>query len=442
MADGLKLNLKEAIVLKNSQGLIWAINGRGSSGTSAFYWNSPTVFTVDVSYGQTVTFYIFGGPCRVDWGDGTVVTGASKTTSHTYAASTGTYDIHFSSTAPRRVDRPEGLGNNSVVAVKGYYGNGNGTISQIGSDNLTSVPALLPPDIQVLNYAFLGSSVYGTGAQYLNDPNISEWDTSNIVQMRSVFHGCTTFNQPLSGWDTSKVTTMRSMFNTAQGFNQDISGWDVSNVTDMRSMFEGADVFNANISGWNVSKVSSASFMFNGANAFNQDISGWNTSSFTGSLERMFQSAHAFNQDISGWDVSGVTYMRGLFQAAFAFNQDITAWDTSNVTDMAAMFVFATSFNQDLGALKINSVTNMGSMLSFDSFYPTSMSTENYSRTLIGFANSHYAGNAQNNVPFGAATLTYNNTAYTTGNQFNDAVSARNYLVNTAGWTITDGGQV
>ena len=439
MADGLKLNLKEAIVLKNNRGLIWELKGKDSSGAS-FSWNSPTVFTVDVSYGQTVTLQIYGGPCRVDWGDGTVVTGASGTTVHTYAASTGTYDIHVSSSNSRRVDLSTISNNYSVVAIKGYYGNGYGSIARVGSNYLTSVPAILPPDITSLEGAFYRTS--DSGAQFLNDPNISEWNTSNVTNMQATFHGCRDFNQPLSGWDTSKVTTMRSMFNTAQDFNQDISGWNVSNVTDMRSMFEDADVFNANISGWNVSKVSSASFMFNGANAFNQDISGWNTSSFTGSLERMFQSAYAFNQDISGWDVSGVTYMRGLFQAAFAFNQDITAWDTSNVTDMAAMFLFATSFNQDLGALKINSVTNMGSMLSFDSFYPTSMSTENYSRTLIGFANSHYAGNAQNNVPFGAATLTYNNTAYTTGNQFNDAVSARNYLVNTAGWTITDGGQV
>ncbi len=441
MADGLKLNLKEAILLKNAEGTWWEIKGKDNSGAN-FSWSSPIVLTADVSYDQTVTFFI-SGDCRIDWGDGSVETGVSGTVSHTYTASTGTYDIQVSSDGPKRVDRPDGSGNNAVVAVKGYYGGGNGSISRIGSNYLTSVPEVLPPDITSLEQAFFGSSVGDQGSQFLNDPNISGWDISRVTNMRSTFHGCNNFNQPLSSWDVSSVTTMRSMFNHAFDFNQDISGWDVSSVTDMRNMFEDARDFNQDISGWDVSNVTSASFMFLSAEVFNQDISGWDTSSFSGSLERMFQDADAFNQDISSWDVSGVTYMRGLFQATDSFNQDISSWDTSGVTDMASMFFAATAFNQDLGSLPINSVTNMGSMLKGDDvFYPSSMSTENYSRTLIGWANQHYAGNAQDNVPLGADTLTYNNTAYTTGNQFNDAVSARAYLVGTAGWTITDGGQV
>jgi surface protein len=150
-----------------------------------------------------------------------------------------------------------------------------------------------------------------------------------------------------------------------------------------------------------------------------------------------FAGADAFNQDISSWDVSNVTNMRFMFSGAYAFNQDISSWDTSKVTSMQNMFDSATAFNQNLGSLPINSVTNMVDMLRL-----CGMSTENYSRTLIGWANQHFAGNAQNNVTLGATTKTYNNTAYTTGNEFNDAVSARSYLVNTAGWTITDGGQV
>lgn len=60
---------------------------------------------------------------------------------------------------------------------------------------------------------------------------------------------------PFSQWGTSKVTSMRSLFAMQKDFNGDISGWDVSNVDDMYAMFRGAVSFNGDLSGWNVSNV-------------------------------------------------------------------------------------------------------------------------------------------------------------------------------------------
>merc|ERR1711918_82967 len=65
------------------------------------------------------------------------------------------------------------------------------------------------------------------------------------------------------------------MFYEASLFNQDISQWNVSNVTDMRHMFFGASSFNQDISQWNVSNVTNMRRMFNGASSFNQDIGNW-----------------------------------------------------------------------------------------------------------------------------------------------------------------------
>jgi len=137
------------------------------------------------------------------------------------------------------------------------------------------------------------------------------------------------------------------------------------------------------------------------------------------------------------WNTSNVTNFSLAFEYALGFNQNISSWNTSSVTDMSKMFNGASDFNQDLGSWDISNVTTLSAM-----FNSSGLSTENYSRTLIGWANSHFAGNAQDDVSLGAIGVTYNNTAYTTGNQFNDAASARAYLVGTAGWTITDGGQV
>ena len=44
----------------------------------------------------------------------------------------------------------------------------------------------------------------------------------------------------ISQWDTSEVTNMRELFNRKKDFNDDISGWNVSNVTTMEWMFNGA----------------------------------------------------------------------------------------------------------------------------------------------------------------------------------------------------------
>jgi len=95
----------------------------------------------------------------------------------------------------------------------------------------------------------------------------------------------------------------------------------------------------------------------------------------------------------------------------------------------------------------VSSVTSMYGM-----FSSSGLSTENYSRTLIGWANRAYNGGANNgvqsNVPLGASGVQYNNTTYADawpnqpGQQFTDAALARAYLVGIMGWTISDGGQV
>ena len=80
-----------------------------------------------------------------------------------------------------------------------------------------------------------------------NNPknDISNWDTSNVVDMSYMFYE-SSFNQNISNWDVSNVTDMRNMF-YKNAFNQDISKWDISNVTDMDSMFHDSK-FNQNIS--------------------------------------------------------------------------------------------------------------------------------------------------------------------------------------------------
>ena len=198
-----------------------------------------------------------------------------------------------------------------------------------------------------------------------------------------------------------------------------ISTWDVSQVTDMSNLFKFKYDFNDDISIWDVSNVTSMSTMFYNATSFNQDIGAWNVSSVT-AMPYMFARAAAFNKDIGAWNTANVTSMWEMFNQASSFNQYIGAWNTANVTNMSGMFFIASSFNQDVSAWDVSKVSNMTNM-----FEATSLSTNNYDVIL----NSWSQQALQANVAFGAGDINYCNGA-----------AARQSIIGTFGWTITDGG--
>ncbi|MDC0189465.1 BspA family leucine-rich repeat surface protein [Flavobacteriales bacterium] len=222
-------------------------------------------------------------------------------------------------------------------------------------------------------------NIYDTVGEWLEDPVGTEAIYGHI-----------------SDWDVSIVTDMSYMFNNAETFNQDIGGWDVSIVTDMSYMFNNAETFNQDIGGWDVSNVTNMAMMFQNADSFNQDIGDWDVSQVTNMLY-MFTLAYSFNQDIGDWDVSQVTYMQSMFASADSFNQDIGSWDVSNVNDMNEFFGFGAG-----------------------------LSIENYDALLIGWSELEL----QENIDFNGGYSTYCLGA-----------EARQYIIDTFSWNITDGGQ-
>ena len=248
--------------------------------------------------------------------------------------------------------------------------------------------------------------------------NISIWDVSNVTDMTSMFNRAS-FNQDISNWSVNNVTNMSQMF-FYSSFNQPIGNWDVSSVTDMSFMFV-RTAFNQDISNWSVNNVTNMSFMFYRA-SFNQDISNWSVNNVTNMSQMFFYSS--FNQPIGNWDVSSVTDMSFMFVRT-AFNQDISNWSVNNVTNMSYMFYDATAFNQDIGSWDISNVTDMSFM------FLSSLSITNYDNTLIGWNTlDTAAGETQipTNITFGGG-----NSKYCNGE------AARTNLIDTYGWTITDG---
>ncbi|ARV05658.1 hypothetical protein BTO04_02630 [Polaribacter sp. SA4-10] len=195
--------------------------------------------------------------------------------------------------------------------------------------------------------------------------------------------------------------------------------WNVSSVTTMRDAFNDRSSFNGDISNWNVSSVTNMFGMFFKASAFNQDISTWDVSSVT-NIGAMFYQALSFNQDIGSWDVSSAITMFYMFNAALSFNQDIGSWDVRTVINMTYMFYQALEFNQDISSWDVTSVTVMNAM-----FDDSGLSTTNYDVLLNGWSQQ----TVQQNIAFGAAGVAYCN-----------GQDARQKLIDTYGWTFTDGG--
>jgi surface protein len=410
------------------------------------------------------------GTYTIDWGDGTIESKTDSAT-HTYATA-GTYTIRVTG-GLTRINFNNGGDRLKLLQIQNWGTTAWNSFENayFGCSNMTGTFTDAPVLSGVTNMAscFRVCSLFNSA--------IGGWNVSTITNMTAMFNSASAFNQDIGGWNTAAVTSMNNMFSSASAFNQDIGGWNTAAVTSMSSMFSSASAFNQDIGGWNTAAVTSMNSMFSSASAFNQDIGGWNTAAVT-SMSSMFSSASAFNNggsdSIKDWNTAAVTTMSRMFQNASVFNQPIGTWNTAAVTIMEFLFLNATAFNQDLSSWNVSAVNNMESMfrrtvsgsnafnqslaawqlrlagVSMVNMFTQaagtlSLSVENYSRTLIGWANYVAANsNTPASVTLGGGNRQYNDTAYVSGETYNDAVAARAYLVGVApdpAWTITDGGQ-
>lgn len=350
-----------------------------------------------------------------------------------------------------------------------------------------------------LSYTFANCVVFNNGGS----DTIKNWNTSTVTNMNATFAGAYVFNQPIGSWNTANVTSFNSMFANARAFNQPLNTWNTGNALDIRNMFDGAWAFNQNIGAWNLSKctgmntmfrgalafnnggspdinnwdtskVTSPAFrdMFQGATSFNQPIANWSWASASGDSDRMFKGATAFNQPLPNWNFGNTTSLSEMFQNATAFNQNIGSWNLSKVTTLTytfagatafnnggssdinnltlnttaganvnvyGMFENATAFNQSIGGWNISRLTTMNNLLN-----NCGMSYENYSKTLVGWANYVASTGLATGRTLGATGRKYTGSKYSAGT-YQNAKTARTYLTTAtgsggAGWTISDAG--
>lgn len=208
--------------------------------------------------------------------------------------------------------------------------------------------------------------------------NINNWNVSNVTKMPAMFSEAEVFNQPLN-WNVSKVTEMQSMFFKATNFDQDLSRWNVSNVQKMQDMFNSALKFNSDLKDWNVGNVVDMTAMFFNAKAFNRDLSKWNVSNVV-SMAGTFQGAEAFTSDLSKWNVGRVTTMKNMFRGCSKFQSNLRQWNVERVRNMSGMFAACIKFNSDLSNWRVGNVENMNEMFNDCTFFNSDLSNWDVSK--------------------------------------------------------------
>lgn len=315
-----------------------------------------------VSASDEVTLPLDGGKSynfNIDWGDGTPIQAVSTyndpNATHTYISG-GIYEQRIDGVCESWTVDNVGSIDQKITKVIQWGNVGLKEINFHGCTNLSVVATDILDTSQFISLSKLFYFCSSIGVV----PNINLWDISNVTNLNQCF-ARSNFNGDVSDWDTSKVINMFSVFFFCGAFNGDISLWDVSKVTDFSTMFRSATNFNSDITGWTLNNISNINLsgMFRTASSFVRDISVWNTSKVT-NMNSTF-SACNFNKDLDNWDVSNVTNMGSMFSFSNYNHQNIT-WDTSKVTSMAGMFQSNISFNQDISGWDVSKVTNFSSM--------------------------------------------------------------------------------
>lgn len=142
-------------------------------------------------------------------------------------------------------------------------------------------------------------------------------DTSNVVDMSSMFLYSMTTDPDVSGWDTSNVVSFNSMFSITAAV-PDVSKWDTSKAEDFSHMFSYSHNANPDVSGWDTSSAKDMSYMFFKSRLANPDVSKWNTQNVS-NMKEMFAKSKSANPNISNWVINNKADEKTMFLDAQAY---------------------------------------------------------------------------------------------------------------------------
>lgn len=186
---------------------------------------------------------------------------------------------------------------------------------------------------------------------YLKSIKFGKWNTSSVQDMSAMFYGCSALKElDLNSWNTSKVKSMMNMFESCVGLtNLKIGDWDTSSVETMEQMFYSCTALpSLEIGGWNVANVQNMDEMFKNCESLESlMLKDWNTSRVD-SMIRLFENCPKLRSlDVSGWNTSRIQDMDALFYNCMSLNElDVHNWDMSSVTTASEMFGYCSSLQK------------------------------------------------------------------------------------------------
>lgn len=218
--------------------------------------------------------------------------------------------------------------------------------------------------------------------------DLSDWDTSNIKSMYSMFKDCYALTYiDLSKFNTSKVDGMGAMFSNCYSLtNLDVSRFNTSNVTTIREMFSGTRKINMiDMSKWDLSKLGdnydAFKDVFKGSYCENIKLPNMNlkkkfntyygntfsflyglkslqapelVNSYTNNIKFLFADDNElYDVDMTDWDFSNVTYAYGAFYGTKISN---VSANLSNAKDsIYSMFRLSYANSINISNLEISS---------------------------------------------------------------------------------------
>ena len=230
------------------------------------------------------------------------------------------------------------------------------------------------PDISNLNTTINMSYLfYNCKSLQILDPNISNWDISNVKYIHGMFHGCSSLRQlpEISKWDTKNIIYMGGRFLNRSSLSSIKSNENPIKNELHPGIFRGCLSLKQlpDISKWNTNNVENMSFLFWGCSSLKQlpDISKWNTNNVK-TIFFMFCNCSSLEvlPDISKWNTYNIEDMSGLFFGCSSLKElpDISKWNTYNIENMGCLFFDCKSLKElpDISKWNTNKVHTMSCM--------------------------------------------------------------------------------